>query len=331
MIGKMVGMADIDKVFEKVRGVVTAEEWALDAPLIEEICRLKGEMGAVILAHNYQASSIFHGIADYAGDSLELARLAQACDEEILVVCGVEFMAETAKLLNPTRTVLLPSMEAGCSLADSITAADVRALKAKYPGVPVVSYVNTTAAVKAESDICCTSSNAVAIVESLGVERVIFLPDQHLAGHVARHTSVEIIDWKGGCIVHEEFRAADLRALKKQYPGIAVIVHPECREDVQAEADWVGSTSGLIEYIGREKPAQVALITECTMSANVSVQFRDVEFIQPCSLCPFMRKITLENVLRALVERQHEITIPAEIEPKARRAVERMLAVGRRS
>lgn len=321
---------DLDGVFEKVRHVVTPAEWALEGPLIEAILAKKRAMGAVILAHNYQASSIFHGVADFVGDSLELAKLARACEAETLVVCGVHFMAETAKLLNPGRRVLLPSLEAGCSLADSITAADVLALRAKYPGVPVVTYVNTTAAVKAVSDICCTSSNAVEVVESLGVSRVIFLPDQHLAGHVARHTDVEIIDWQGGCIVHEEFRASDLRALKEQYPEIAVIVHPECREDVQALADYVGSTSGLVHYVAREKPSKVALITECTMSANVAERFGDVEFIQPCSLCPYMRKITLENILAALEKGQHEIVIPAEVEVGARLAVERMLEVGAR-
>lgn len=318
-------MSVAEALFERVKNVVTAPEWAIARPLIDEINALKKERNAVILAHNYQHPLIFHGIADLRGDSLGLARQAAQTKAETIVMCGVHFMAETAKLLNPSRRVLLPSVDAGCSLAEAIDAEDIRNLRREYPGAPVVSYVNTTAAVKAESDVCCTSSNAVEIVEALGAERVIFVPDQHLSRYVARHTEVQIVHWPGGCIVHEEFRTADIDAVRADYPEIRVIAHPECREDVQEIADMVGSTSQLIDWVETHRPAQVAMITECTMSDNVAARFPEVEFIQPCSICPYMRQITLERVRDCLRDESGDIEIDSSIAPGARRAVEKML------
>ena len=314
-------------IYERISHLVTEPEWLIYAPLIHEINDLKRETGATILAHNYQPVEIFYGIADHTGDSLSLAQQAAEVDEDTIVMCGVEFMAETAKMVNPDKTVLIPSTEAGCTLASSITADDVRKLREQYPGVPVVSYVNTSAAVKAESDICCTSSNAVEIVESLGSDRAIFLPDKYLAHFVDIQSGVEIIPWDGRCVAHEAFHASDLRALRLQYPGIAVIAHPECTEEVQEEADWVGSTSGLMDYLSSRRPRQAALITECTMSDNVSAALDDVELIQPCSLCPYMKRISLENTAEALRERQHEIVLDQDVIDRASRSVERMLEV----
>jgi quinolinate synthase len=316
-----------DHIYPKVSHLVTEAEWQLYAPLIDAINRLKEEKNACILAHNYQAPEIFYGISDYTGDSLGLARYAAKSEAEVIVMCGVHFMAETAKLLNPDRCVLIPDPEAGCSLAESITAEDVRGLRRDHPGVPVVTYVNTSAAVKAECDICCTSSNAVEVVESLQSERVIFLPDGHLARYVAGHTDVEIIDWQGVCVVHDEFRVSDMRALRRQHPGIQIAVHPECSEAVQAEADTVGSTSQLFDYIDTERPEKVALITECTMSGNLSSQFAQTEFIQPCSLCPYMKKITLEKVYRSLRTLEPRVEIADEVAEGARASLARMLAV----
>lgn len=314
-------------LYPQVRHLVTEAEWQIYAPMIVEINRMKKERNAVILAHNYQAPELFWCISDVTGDSLQLAREAAESTADVLVMCGVHFMAETAKLLNPERTVLIPDTEAGCSLADSITAEDVRNLRAQYPGVPVVTYVNTSAEVKAECDICCTSSNAVRIVESLGVDRVIFLPDGHLAKYVASQTDIEIIGWHGTCIVHDEFRASDMRALRLQHPGIEILVHPECREEVQLVADTVGSTSQLQNYIKEHKPKQVALITECTMAGNLSVEFPETRFIQPCSLCPFMKKITLEKVYHSLRTLSPRVEISDDIAQRARASLERMLEV----
>jgi quinolinate synthase len=314
-------------IYPKIQHLVTPAEWQLDAPYIHAINRLKRERDAVILAHNYQMAQIYHGIADFTGDSLELARKAADTDASVIVFCGVHFMAETAKLLSPEKTVLLPDMDAGCSLAESITPEDVRALREQYPGVPVVTYINTSAAIKAEVDICCTSSNAVKIVESLGSDRVIFLPDGHLARYVAAQTGVEIINWEGRCIVHDEFDVDDLEALRKQHPEIRVIVHPECNEDVQKAADMVGSTAQLHGYVDRERPEKVAMITECTMADNVSVDFPDTQFIQPCSLCPYMRKITLKKVLATLEYGQHEIVVPPRVAERARLSVQRMMGM----
>ncbi len=317
----------LDALRERTRSVIPDLEWEADRPLIEAIRHLKVERHALILAHNYMSPAIFHGVADITGDSLALAREAARAEAEVLVVCGVHFMAETAKVLNPSRTVLIPDPRAGCSLAESITAADVRALRLQHPGVPVVTYVNTSAAVKAESDICCTSGNAVQVVESLGVPRVIFLPDQYLGRYVAAQTAVEIVRWPGACEVHERFSGEQLRGLRAERPGLHVIAHPECPPDVLAEADFVGSTHGMVQHLERARPGQVALITECSMSANVTVQFPHIQFVQPCNLCPHMRRITLGKIRDALQLLQHPVEVDEAVAGGARRAVERMLAL----
>ena len=298
-------------------------------PLLEEIEQLKRARRAVVLAHNYQAPAIYHGVADFTGDSLALAQQAAQSAADVIVVAGVQFMAETAKLLNPARTVLIPSNRAGCSLAESITVQDVRALRRQHPGAPVVSYVNTSAAVKAESDICCTSANALRIVESLGVPKVIFLPDRFLGHHVQQQTGVELVLWEGSCEVHERFTGAQLRGLRRDHPGLEIVAHPECPPEVLAEADFVGSTQGMVDHLARARPAQVALITECSMSDNVAVEFPGIRFVRPCNLCPHMRQITLAGIRDALRDLRHEVTLAAEIIAPARRSLERMLAVGR--
>ena len=302
-------------------------EWAMMAPDIEAILTLKREKHAIILAHNYQTPEIFHGVADIVGDSLALARAAKDTDAEIIVMAGVEFMAETAKLLNPTKRVLLPNQKAGCSLAASITAADVRLLKQNYPGVPIVTYVNSSAEVKAESDICCTSANAKRIVESLNVPRVIMLPDEFLAQNVARETKVEIIAWHGHCEVHERFTAAEITAFRKDHPGLVVLAHPECPPDVVAVADFSGSTAAMIDYVETKQPPRVLLLTECSMSDNVAFNQPNLEFIRPCNLCPHMKRISLKGIRSALENNQFEVTIAPEIAERARLSIERMLAV----
>jgi quinolinate synthase len=316
-------------VHELLKDVIPDVEWPVHAPYIAAINKLKREKNAVLLAHNYQTPEIFHGVADFVGDSLSLARKATEVDADIIVQCGVHFMAETTKLLNPEKIVLIPDLGAGCSLAASITAADVRKMRADNPGVPVVSYVNTTAEVKAETDICCTSANAVEIVESLGVAKVIFTPDGYLAQYVAAHTDVEIIYWEGACEVHERFTGEELREYRKGYPGIHVIAHPECPPDVLEEADFVGSTSGMIRHVGEVRPKQIVMITECSMSDNVAVEFPDVEFIRPCNICPHMKTITLPRILEALQHMRYPVEIAPEVAAKARLSVERMLEVGR--
>jgi len=312
---------------ERLRGVLPEVEWAIHAPYIVEIERLKRERNAVILAHNYQTPEIYHGVADYVGDSLGLAQKAAQTDAEVIVQCGVHFMAETSKILCPDKTVLIPDLEAGCSLAASITGADVRLLRERYPGAPVVTYVNTTAEVKAESDICCTSANAVEIVESLGAERVIFLPDEYLGKWVASQTKVQIILWKGHCEVHERFSGADLDLFRSQHPGVVILAHPECGPDVLAAADFVGSTSGMIRHVHQARPPKVVMITECSMSDNVAVECPDVELIRPCAICPHMKRITLPKILRSLETMEHRVEVDPEIGARARRAVERMLEV----
>ncbi|HJZ80368.1 MAG TPA: quinolinate synthase NadA, partial [Pyrinomonadaceae bacterium] len=291
---------------------------------------LKQKRNAVILAHNYQTPEIFHGVADITGDSLALARQAAKTEADVIVLCGVHFMAETAKLLSPQKTVLIPDLEAGCSLASSITADDVRLLRQKYPGVPVVTYVNTSAAVKAESDICCTSANAVEVVESLGVERVIFLPDEFLGRYVAGQTKVKIILWRGHCEVHERFTAADVRSYKQQFPDIEVLAHPECPPDVLAEVDFVGSTAGMVDHLHQSPARRVVMITECSMSDNVAVEFPEIDFIRPCNLCPHMKRITLPKILRSLIRLEHQIEIDPAVASRARLAVERMVSIGRK-
>jgi quinolinate synthase len=316
-------------LYERVRAVVPEVEWPVHAPYIDAIERWKRSRGAVVLAHNYQTPEIFHGVADLSGDSLALAQQAAETDAEVIVMCGVHFMAETAKMLSPEKTVLIPDLEAGCSLAASISGADVRRLRERHPGVPVVTYVNTSVEVKAESDICCTSSNAVEVVESLGVDRVIFLPDEFLGRYVTDNTDVEVILWQGHCEVHERFTGDELRDYRKTYPGIQIFAHPECPPDVLSEADYVGSTAGLIRHVGATRPERVVLVTECSMSDNVAVAHPDVEFIRPCNLCPHMKQITLPKILTALERLQHEVTIDPDVAVRGRRAVERMLEVGR--
>jgi quinolinate synthase len=314
-------------LYERVSSVIPPIEWPAFAGDVDAILRLKRERNAVILAHNYQTPEIFHCVADIVGDSLALAREATKTQADVIVLAGVHFMAETAKLLNPEKTVLIPDRAAGCSLAESITAADVRLLRQRYPGVPVVTYVNTSAAVKAESDICCTSGNARKVIESLGVERVIMLPDEYLAQNVARETGVKIISWAGHCEVHERFTAAEIRTLREQHPGVVVLAHPECPPDVVEEADFAGSTAAMIDYVGARKPPRVVLLTECSMSDNVAAQHRDIEFVRPCNLCPHMKRITLPKIRRALETMRHAVTIDAAVAEPARRAVQRMLEV----
>ncbi|PBB29298.1 quinolinate synthase [Mesorhizobium sp. WSM3866] len=314
-------------LYHRVRRVIPPIEWPVFVDDIDAILKLKRQRNAVILAHNYQTPEIFHCVADIVGDSLELARKAMTVDADVIVLAGVHFMAETAKLLNPDKTVLIPDLAAGCSLADSITAEDVRLMRQRYPGVPVVTYVNTSAAVKAESDICCTSGNALAVVKSLRVPRVIMLPDEYLAKNIARQTKVEIIAWKGHCEVHERFEAADIRELREAHPGISVLAHPECPPAVVAEADFAGSTAAMSDYVARHRPARVVLMTECSMSDNVAVEHPDVDFVRPCNLCPHMKRITLANIRTALEENRHVITIDPHVTERARWAVERMLFV----
>ncbi|TGQ77216.1 MULTISPECIES: quinolinate synthase NadA [unclassified Mesorhizobium] len=314
-------------LYDRVRQVIPSIEWPAFADDIEAILDLKRRRNAVILAHNYQTPEIFHCVADIVGDSLALARKAMAVEADVIVLAGVHFMAETAKLLNPQKTVLIPDLRAGCSLADSITAEDIRLLRQRYPGVPVVTYVNTSAEVKAESDICCTSGNAKAVVEALGVPQVIMLPDEYLARNIAAQTAVKIIAWKGHCEVHERFTPADIRELRESHPGVTVLAHPECPPEVVAKADFSGSTAAMSDYVGRQKPARVVLMTECSMSDNVAVEHPEVEFIRPCNLCPHMKRITLANIRTALEQNRHVVTIESEIAGRARLAVERMLAV----
>jgi quinolinate synthase len=318
-------------IHEKVRSVIPDLEWPVFAPYIAAINELKRQRNAVIIAHNYQTPEIFHGVADFVGDSLSMAQQGAKTDADVIVLAGVHFMAETAKILSPEKTVLIPDLRAGCSLAASITAEDIRLLRQRYPGVPVVTYVNTSAAVKAESDICCTSANAVAVVESLGVDRVIFLPDEFLGKYVASQTKVQIILWKGHCEVHERFTGQELRDYRAaQGEGIQILAHPECPPEVLAEADFVGSTAAMIRHVDLARPRRVVLITECSMSDNVAVEFPDVEFVRPCNLCPHMKRITLPKILHSLQAMEFQVEVDPEVAARARLAVERMLAVGRR-
>jgi quinolinate synthase len=315
---------------ERTAGVISDAEWALHLPYVEAINRLKKEKRAVILAHNYQTPEIFHGVADIVGDSLALAQQAVNVDADVIVMAGVHFMAETAKIMNPAKTVLIPDTEAGCSLATGITAEDIRLLRQRYPGVPVVTYVNTTAEVKAESDVCCTSANAVHVVESLGVDRVLFLPDQYLGQYVASKTDVEVILWQGSCEVHERFTGAQLRDYRAAQGEVHILAHPECPQDVLAEADFVGSTAAMISHLDTRRPRRVVMVTECSMSDNVAVNFPDIEFTRPCNLCPHMKRITLPKILQALQQGTHEVHVEAEVAKRARQAVQRMLDIGRR-
>jgi quinolinate synthase len=322
--------ADLEARGRRLRDVIPEAEWAIHQPCVADIEVWKRLRHAIVLAHNYQTPEIFHGVADLTGDSLALARQAAATDAEVIVLAGVHFMAETAKVINPTKTVLIPDPEAGCSLAEAVTGADVRLLRERYPGVPVVTYVNTSAEVKAESDICCTSSNAVEVVESLGAPRVIFLPDEYLGRYVASQTKVEIILWQGHCIVHERFTAEEISRFRDAYGGnLEVLAHPECPPEVLAAADFVGSTSGMVRRLGEHPASRVLLVTECSMSDNVAVQFPGIEFVRPCNLCPYMKKITLPKMRDSLVHLRHRVEVDAGVADRARRAVERMLEVGR--
>lgn len=314
-------------LYQKVAKVIPEIEWPFHAPYIAQINQLKREQGAVILAHNYQTPEIYHCVADIVGDSLQLAHEAARTTAPMIIMAGVYFMAETAKLLNPDKKVFIPDARAGCSLAESITGADVRLLRQKYPGVPVVTYVNSSVEVKAESDICITSGNAVRVVESLNVPRVICLPDEYLSNYIAKHTKVEIISWKGHCEVHERFTAQELRDYRKNYPGAIILAHPECPPDVLAEADFVGSTYRMSKYVQDNKPGKVIMITECSMSDNVAVENPDVEFVRPCNLCPHMKRITLPKILECLQGGGTEVTIAPHLIERARVSVERMLAV----
>lgn len=320
-------------LFERAAGVIPPVEWPIHAPYVAAIQRLKRERNAVILAHNYQVPEIFHTVADIVGDSLGLAMEAARTNADVIVLCGVHFMAETAKLVNPTKTVLVPDLRAGCSLAESITAADVRLLRERYPGVPVATYVNTSAEVKAESDVCVTSGNAVRIVNALRAKRVIFLPDEYLAKYVASQTDVEIIAWKGHCEVHERFTGAQIEAYREDDPSLIVLAHPECPPDVLAAADYVGSTQGMIDYVGQTAQRnthaaarpRIVMITECSMASNVSANFPQIDFVRPCNLCPHMKRNTLPKVLHSLETMQYEVTVAPAVAERARAAVERML------
>ncbi len=316
-------------IYQKISKVLPEIEWASHAPYIHEINKLKKEKNAVILAHNYQTPEIYHGVSDFAADSLALAVEASKTSADIIVMAGVHFMAETAKLMSPNKKVLLPDMSAGCSLSSSITGEDVRNLKKQHPGVPVVSYVNTSAEVKAETDVCCTSANAVKIVKSLGVKKVIFLPDNYLAQYVASQTDVEIISWKGICMVHDQFNDQEIHEIRKNNPEIKIIAHPECPPDVIKASDFAGSTSGMIKYVKDNQPKKVMMVTECSMSDNIQVENPNVEFIRPCNLCPHMKKITLPKILDCLKNETGEIVMDQETIIKAKTSVEKMAAIGR--
>ena len=316
-------------LWDKVKSQVTPLEWRIQAPLIAAINDLKRAKNAVILAHNYMTPEIFHGVGDFVGDSLGLAREAARSDAAIIVQAGVHFMAETSKVLCPDKTVLIPDLEAGCSLASSITAEDVRLIKQRYPGLPVITYVNTTAEVKAETDICCTSANAVQVVEwaarQWGVDRVILLPDEYLARNVARQTDIGVIAWRGRCEVHERFTAADILELKAAYPQAQILAHPECPAEVLEVADFAGSTAAMSDFVTQNRPKQVVLITECSMADNVACDAPETEFVRPCNLCPHMKRISLQNIYDALLRDRFEVTVDRAVAERARAAVQRMI------
>ena len=319
--------AETAHLYKRVQRIMPQSDWMRHAPLIAQINRLKAEKNAVILAHNYQTPEIFYGVADITGDSLALAYDAKKVDADIIVMAGVHFMAETAKLVNPDKTVLMPDLEAGCSLAESITGDDVRMLKQKYPGVPVVTYVNTSAEVKAQSDICCTSANAIEVVNSLPGDKVISLPDRYLSDWIARHTDKTVIKWEGSCMVHETFTAAEIAEMRGAYPGLTVLAHPECPSEVLDAADYVGSTTQMADYVTRTKPSKVVLVTECSMSDNVAAGHDDIEFVRPCNLCPHMKRITLSGIYAALSQERHKIEIAPDLAASAVKSVQAMLDV----
>lgn len=315
-------------IWQRMARVMPYAEWAMHAPYVLAINRMKAERDAVILGHNYMTPQVFHGVCDVVGDSLQLAIQASKVSARVIVQGGVHFMAETSKVLNPDKIVLMPDMEAGCSLASSITADGVAEMRRRYPGAPVVAYVNTSAEVKAAADICCTSGNAAQIVAAQDSDTVIMLPDKYLAQNVARQVPEKrVVWWDGACIVHEQFSASELREFRQFHPGARIIAHPECPPDVVAEADFSGSTSGIIDYVGREQPAQALLVTECSMASNIADAHPQVEFVGPCTMCPYMKMITLEKILWSL----HSMTTPVEVPPEliagARRSVQRMIDV----
>ncbi|MDD9901421.1 MAG: quinolinate synthase NadA [Alphaproteobacteria bacterium] len=312
-------------LYEKVKRVVNELDWATHAPYILEINRLKKEKGAVILAHNYMTPEIFHCVSDFAGDSLQLAQQAALTDSDLIIQAGVHFMAETSKILSPEKKVLIPDMRAGCSLAASITGADVRLLREKYPGVPIVTYVNTSADVKAESDICCTSSNALKIVDSLPGDTVLMIPDKYLAWNIAKQTKKKVLTWEGACEVHERFTPDNIRAFRKAYPGAVILAHPECPPEVVDECDFSGSTKAMSDYVTENQPQKVVMVTECSMSDNVSVNNPGVEFVRPCNLCPHMKRITLPAILKSLQTMTTEVEVDPAVADRAKQAIDRML------
>ncbi len=316
-------------IYETMDRVVPPPDWAVFAPYVAAINKLKKERGAVILAHNYMTPEIYHGIADFVGDSLQLAIKATEVEADVIVQCGVHFMAETSKILNPAKTVLIPDMEAGCSLAESITAEGVAQMRAKYPGAPVVSYVNTTAEVKAASDICCTSSNALQIVDAIEGDTVIMTPDQYLAQNVAKQSKKRIVYWPGSCIVHELYTAQDIRAYRESDPDLAIIAHPECTPDVVAEADYTGSTSGIVDWVHKHHPKKAMLVTECSMASNIADELPEVDFAKPCNMCPYMKRITLEKVLWSLHTMTTKVEVDDAVADKARLSVQRMIDLSR--
>lgn len=321
--------AKMQDEYARMSRVVSPADWAIHAPYVAAINALKRDRDATILAHNYMTPEIFHGISDVVGDSLQLAIEATRTDAQVIVQCGVHFMAETSKILNPSKTVLMPDMDAGCSLAESITPAGIAEMRARYPGAPVVTYVNTTAEVKAASDICCTSANAVQIIRALDADTIIMTPDQYLAQNVAAQVPEKrIVWWEGSCIVHEQYTAQDIREFRDWNPGTRIIAHPECPPDVVAESDFSGSTKGILDYVSAERPERAMLVTECSMASNISDAHPDVEFIGPCNMCPYMKKITLEKVLWSLHSMTTEITVPDDVADKARLAVQRMIDLG---
>jgi|TARA_B100001094_G_scaffold326935_1_gene384055 quinolinate synthase len=318
------------ELYKGVSKIIPEVEWPFHAPLIHEILKLKKERNVAILAHNYQTPEIFHCVADVVGDSLKLAYASREIEAQTIVLAGVHFMAESAKLISPEKKILIPDMRAGCSLAESITAADIRLLKQKYPGVPVVTYVNTSAEVKSETDVCVTSGNALHIVESLNVPKIIFLPDEFLAKNIAKQTNVEVIYWHGKCEVHERFTPEEILEYKKQHKDLVVIAHPECSPEVVDVCDFTGSTANMSNYVKEKQPQKVLMVTECSMSDNVSIENQNVEFIRPCNLCGHMKRVTLKKIYDSILYNQHEVTVDPEYADKARLSIERMLEIGRK-
>ncbi|MCA0907334.1 quinolinate synthase NadA [Ruegeria marisrubri] len=321
---------EMKDTFARMDRVISPPDWAIYAPYVRAINALKKERNAVILGHNYMTPEIYHGVSDFVGDSLQLAIKASEVEEDVIVQAGVHFMAETSKILSPGKTVLMPDMDAGCSLAESITAEGIDEMRAKYPGAPVVSYVNTTAEVKAASDICCTSSNALQIVNAMESDTVIMTPDQYLAQNVANESHKNVVFWPGSCIVHEQYTAQDLRDFREWNPGTRLIAHPECPPDVVAEADYSGSTSGIIKYVHDEKPEKAMLITECSMASNIADELPEVDFVGPCNMCPYMKKITLEKILYALHTMEGQVEVAEDVAEKARKSVQAMIDLSRK-